>query len=58
MSLTQEAAEKETRAFDKRSLGATLALGFGLAAVVAGIGLLLIVAAAHLLDAFVSGWSF
>lgn len=58
MGWTQEIPKRETSAFDKGSLGATLALGFGLATVVAGIGLLMIVVAVHMLNAFVNGWSF
>ena len=55
MAWTQETPKKETSAFDRGSLGATLALGFGLAAVVAGIGIVILVVAVHALNAFFLG---
>ena len=55
MAWTQETPKKETSAFDRGSLGATLAIGFGLAAVVAGIGILIIVVAVHALNALFTG---
>lgn len=55
MAWTQETPKKETSAFDRGSFGATLAMAFGLAAVVAAIGIVIMVVAVHALNAFFLG---